>query len=135
MVRHNAKFASIVGFGSQLLSFIVHCTQVGYMDEVVGNITNEIKARGMWAYTLLVRRETVSNVPFHCIQAACRFSEADAPIVLNYRSWSCRHEILPGGTDACELPGEKVWSSDNGGAVHLGGGANNYPLRGGYYNK
>ena len=29
----------------------------------------------------------------------------------------------------------QVWSSDNGGAVHLGGGANSYPLRGGYYNK
>ena len=27
-----------------------------------------------------------------------------------------------------------VWSSDNGGAVHLGGGANSFPLRGGYYN-
>ena len=27
-----------------------------------------------------------------------------------------------------------LWSSDNGGAVHLGGGANTYPLRGGYYN-
>jgi arylsulfatase B len=27
-----------------------------------------------------------------------------------------------------------VWSSDNGGAVHEGGGANAYPLRGGYYN-
>ena len=27
-----------------------------------------------------------------------------------------------------------LWSSDNGGAVHLGGGANVYPLRGGYYN-
>lgn len=27
-----------------------------------------------------------------------------------------------------------VWSSDNGGAVHLGGGANAYPLRGGYFN-
>lgn len=27
-----------------------------------------------------------------------------------------------------------VWSSDNGGAVHLGGGANAYPLRGGYEN-
>ena len=24
-----------------------------------------------------------------------------------------------------------VWSSDNGGAVHLGGGANSFPLRGG----
>ena len=48
------------------LSLVPHCTQVGYMDEVVGNITNEIKARGMWARTLLVRRETLSNVPFHC---------------------------------------------------------------------
>jgi len=27
-----------------------------------------------------------------------------------------------------------LWSSDNGGAVHLGGGANSWPLRGGYYN-
>eukprot|EP00756_Hemistasia_phaeocysticola_P050712 Hpha_TRINITY_DN25904_c0_g1::TRINITY_DN25904_c0_g1_i1::g.185262::m.185262/K01135/ARSB; arylsulfatase B len=27
-----------------------------------------------------------------------------------------------------------LWSSDNGGAVHLGGGANTWPLRGGYYN-
>jgi hypothetical protein len=27
-----------------------------------------------------------------------------------------------------------VWSSDNGGAVHLGGGANSFPLRGGYFN-
>eukprot|EP01063_Lacrimia_lanifica_P015644 TRINITY_DN22333_c0_g1_i1.p1 TRINITY_DN22333_c0_g1~~TRINITY_DN22333_c0_g1_i1.p1 ORF type:complete len:539 (+),score=165.43 TRINITY_DN22333_c0_g1_i1:33-1649(+) len=27
-----------------------------------------------------------------------------------------------------------LWASDNGGAVHLGGGANVYPLRGGYYN-
>ena len=27
-----------------------------------------------------------------------------------------------------------LWSSDNGGAVHLGGGSNTYPLRGGYYN-
>ena len=27
-----------------------------------------------------------------------------------------------------------VWSADNGGAVHLGGGANAYPLRGGYEN-
>ena len=27
-----------------------------------------------------------------------------------------------------------IWSSDNGGAVHLGGGANSFPLRGGYYN-
>ena len=27
-----------------------------------------------------------------------------------------------------------VWSSDNGGAVHLHGGANSYPLRGGYMN-
>ena len=27
-----------------------------------------------------------------------------------------------------------VWSSDNGRAVHIGGGANNYPLRGGYFN-
>lgn len=27
-----------------------------------------------------------------------------------------------------------LWSSDNGGAVHLGGGSNVYPLRGGYYN-
>lgn len=27
-----------------------------------------------------------------------------------------------------------LWSSDNGGAVHLGGGANVYPLRGGYFN-
>ena len=25
-----------------------------------------------------------------------------------------------------------LWSSDNGGAVHLGGGANVWPLRGGY---
>lgn len=55
--------------------------QVSYMDGVVGNITSEIKARGIWEHTLV------------------------------------------------------VWSSDNGGAVHLGGGANNYPLRGGYYNK
>ena len=50
------------------------------MDEVVGNITDSLKARSMWAQTLF------------------------------------------------------VWSSDNGGAVHLGGGANSYPLRGGYYN-
>ena len=27
-----------------------------------------------------------------------------------------------------------LWSSDNGGAVHLGGGSNTWPLRGGYYN-
>ena len=27
-----------------------------------------------------------------------------------------------------------LWSSDNGGASHRGGGANNFPLRGGYYN-
>ena len=27
-----------------------------------------------------------------------------------------------------------LWSSDNGGAVHLGGGSNTFPLRGGYYN-
>ena len=27
-----------------------------------------------------------------------------------------------------------LWSSDNGGAVHLGGGSNVYPLRGGYEN-
>ena len=27
-----------------------------------------------------------------------------------------------------------LWSSDNGGAVHLGGGASSWPLRGGYYN-
>lgn len=27
-----------------------------------------------------------------------------------------------------------LWSSDNGGAVHLGGGSNVYPLRGGYFN-
>merc|ERR1711934_191487 len=27
-----------------------------------------------------------------------------------------------------------LWSSDNGGASHPGGGANNWPLRGGYYN-
>ena len=27
-----------------------------------------------------------------------------------------------------------LWSSDNGGAVHPGGGANTYPLRGGYFN-
>jgi len=27
-----------------------------------------------------------------------------------------------------------LWSSDNGGAVHLAGGANSYPLRGGYLN-
>jgi len=27
-----------------------------------------------------------------------------------------------------------LWSFDNGGAVHLGGGANSYPLRGGYFN-
>ena len=27
-----------------------------------------------------------------------------------------------------------LWSSDNGGAVHLHGGANSYPLRGGYMN-
>jgi arylsulfatase B len=28
----------------------------------------------------------------------------------------------------------QVWSADNGGAVHLGGGANAFPLRGGYEN-
>jgi hypothetical protein len=28
----------------------------------------------------------------------------------------------------------QVWQSDNGGAVHLGGGANAWPLRGGYFN-
>jgi len=27
-----------------------------------------------------------------------------------------------------------LWSSDNGGASHLHGGANNYPLKGGYMN-
>ena len=27
-----------------------------------------------------------------------------------------------------------LWSSDNGGAVHIGGGANTWPLRGGYMN-
>ena len=26
-----------------------------------------------------------------------------------------------------------IWASDNGGAVHLGGGANSWPLRGGYF--
>lgn len=87
------------------------------MDEVVGNITDEIKARGMWARTLLVRRETLSNVPFCCIQAAYKFPEADVPL---------RFYLMTR---------VQVWSSDNGGAVHLGGGANNHPLRGGYYNK
>ena len=48
--------------------------------EIVGNITAELKAKAMWERTFL------------------------------------------------------VWSSDNGGAVHLHGGANSYPLRGGYMN-
>ena len=26
-----------------------------------------------------------------------------------------------------------IWASDNGGAIHLGGGANSWPLRGGYF--
>lgn len=73
--------AALVG-GSAALMVVCSCgLQVSYMDGVVGNITSEIKARGIWEHTLV------------------------------------------------------VWSSDNGGAVHLGGGANNYPLRGGYYNK
>lgn len=53
---------------------------VAFMDEVVGNITHELAAKGMWSNTLL------------------------------------------------------LWSSDNGGAAHLNGGANNYPLRGAYMN-
>ena len=60
------------------------------MDEVVGNITNEIKARGMWERTLLVRRETLSNVPliFITYKPACKFLEADAPPVLVHRNCS-----------------------------------------------
>lgn len=53
---------------------------VALMDDVVGNITGLLRAKGMWDNTLV------------------------------------------------------LWSSDNGGAVHLQGGANSYPLRGGYYN-
>ena len=53
---------------------------VALMDEIVGNITGELKAKAMWDTTLL------------------------------------------------------LWSSDNGGAMHLYGGANSYPLRGGYMN-
>ena len=53
---------------------------VALMDEIVGNITAELKAKAMWDTTLV------------------------------------------------------LWSSDNGGAMHLYGGANSYPLRGGYMN-
>jgi arylsulfatase I/J len=53
---------------------------MAFMDDIVGNITQELKTKEMWNKTLL------------------------------------------------------IWSSDNGGAVHLYGGANVYPLRGGYMN-
>jgi len=53
---------------------------VAFMDDIIGNITHELKVKGMWNNTLI------------------------------------------------------LWSSDNGGAMHLYGGANSWPLRGGYMN-
>ena len=89
--------------------------QVGYMDEVVGNVTTQLKEKGMWDN---VSAQTILP-PFHIDRLSSLSPDAAD-------RGCCRQTLV-------------VSSSDNGGPIYAGGdltvngaaggGANNFPLR------